>query len=237
LTSRNDVVGALRSFKASYEIALQLARTEADAIEWKRDVLALSERIGTTLDLLAHPREGLVFLSTGLALAAQLARRDPENPEWRRNVAVFQRRIGEAQSGEGRYLEATSSFRTSRAIFEELARTDPQDLDLQHELAASDRGLGVALSGQGNIRDALMSFQSGLAIFERLALTDTANVGWQLGLVDFCMKIAEISRNEAPKLLTRALAIVLRLRDEGRLTPAGASMPDEIAGRLAALQD
>jgi hypothetical protein len=42
---------------------------------------------------------------------------------------------------------------------------------------------------------------------------------------------------EAPVMLTRAGTIANRLREEGRLAPADAWMPDELARRLAALKD
>ncbi len=83
--------------------------------------------------------------------------------------------------------------------------------------------------------EALKSYQAGLAIGERLARADQGNAQWQRDLIVSCVKISETFPAEARTMLTRAAVIADRLRDEGRLAPADAWMPAELARRLAAL--
>jgi hypothetical protein len=49
------------------------------------------------------------------------------------------------------------------------------------------------------------------------------------------VKIAEVFPGEALVMLTRAAAIANKLRDEERLVPADAWMPEDLARRLAEL--
>jgi len=85
--------------------------------------------------------------------------------------------------------------------------------------------------------EALKSYQAGLAIAERLARTDAGNSDWQRDLIVSCVKVAEVFPGQARAMLTRAGAIANRLRDEGRLAPVDAWMPEDLARRLAALPE
>ena len=99
----------------------------------------------------------------------------------------------------------------------------------------SNNKIGDVLVVQGNLPEALKSYRAGLAITERLARADAGNADWQRDLIVSCVKISEAFPAEARVMLTRAGAIANRLRDEGRLAPVDAWMPEDLARRLAAL--
>ncbi len=105
----------------------------------------------------------------------------------------------------------------------------------ERDLSVSHNKIGDVLVSQGNLPEAVKSYAAGLAIRERLARSDAGNTDWQRDLIVSCVKIAQVFPGEARAMLTQAGAIANRLRDEGRLAPVDAWMPDELAGRLAAL--
>ena len=89
---------------------------------------------------------------------------------------------------------------------------------------------------QGDLPEALKADQAGLAI--RAARTRRpGNAEWQRDLIVSCVKISEVFPAEARAMLTRALAIAHQLRDERKLAPADAWIPDDVARRLVALPE
>ena len=152
-----------------------------------------------------------------------------------RDLSVSHDRIGDVLVRQGNLPEALASYRAGMAIAERLAGTDAGNADWQRDLSVSRNKIGDVLVRQGNLPEALDSYRAGMAIRERLAGTDAGNSDWQRDLIVSCVKIAEASPDDAQDMLTRAGAIANRLRDEGRLAPADAWMPDDLAERLAAL--
>ncbi len=82
---------------------------------------------------------------------------------------------------------------------------------------------------QANLVEALKSYRAGLVIAERLSSSDASNADWQRDLIVSCVKIAEAFPGEARLMLTGAGAIANRLREEGRLAPEDAWIPDELS--------
>ncbi len=133
--------------------------------------------------------------------------------------------------------EALKSFRDGLAIRDALAKSDPGNAGWRRDLSVSYNKIGDVLVAQGDLPAALKSFRDGLAIRDALAKSDPGNAGWRRDLIVSCVKIASVFPGEARALLTRAGAIANRLRDEGKLAPVDAWMPDDLARRLAALPD
>jgi hypothetical protein len=97
--------------------------------------------------------------------------------------------------------------------------------------------VGDMLVAQGNFGDAMKSYQSSLAIRNRLVRSDPGNTGWQRDLIFFWVKISGTFPSEGKAMLIRAIEIANHLRDEGRLAPADAWMPDELKRRLETLRE
>ncbi len=179
--------------------------------------------------------EALKSYEAGLAIAERLVRTDAGNSDWQRDLSVSYDRIGDVLVSQGNLPEALKSYQAGLVIRERLARTDTGNSDWQRDLSISRNKIGDVLVRQGNLPEALKSYQAGLAIAERLARTDAGNSDWQRDLIVSCVKVAQAFPDEARAMLTRAGAIANRLRDEGRLAPVDAWMPDVLARMLAAL--
>src|SRR5271165_3592531 len=171
------------------------------------------------------------------ARAFESARSAAERTGSERDLSVSYDRIGDVLVRQGNLPEALKSYQAGLAIRERLARTDAGNSDWQRDLSVSYDRIGDVLVRQGNLPEALKSYQAGLAIAARLARTDAGNSDWQRDLIVSCVKIAEVYPDQARAMLTRAGAIANRLRDEGRLAPVDAWMPEELARRLAALPE
>ena len=141
----------------------------------------------------------------------------------------FQQRIelGDEYQTIGRLSEALRAYDAAR---ETAARTGNV-----RDLSVSLDYIGDVQVAQGDLNAALKSFQDCLAIAKRLAASDSGNSGWQRDLIVSCVKIAGVFPSQAQPMLTQALAVAIRLRDENRLNPVDAWMPDVLTARLAAL--
>jgi tetratricopeptide (TPR) repeat protein len=166
-------------------------------------------------------------------MAARLAEVSGEVALVDRSYALTE--LGDVSLLVGHTAEALNSFRDGLAIADRLAKSDPGNAGWQRDLSVSFNNIGDVLVAQGNLPEALNSFRDGLAIADRLAKSDPGNAGWQRDLIVSHVKISEAVPGEAKVMLTQALAIASRLRDEGRLAPRDGWMPDELSRRLAAL--
>ena len=149
-----------------------------------------------------------------------------------RDLSVSHERIGDVLVAQGERAAALEAYRAGLAIRENLARRDPANLDWQRDLSVSHERIGDVLVAQGERAAALEAYRAGLAIRENLARHDPANLDWQRDLIVSCVKISEAEPAEARAMLTRALAIACRLEADGKLAPADAWMPAELARRL-----
>ena len=223
------VAEALKNYRSAAEAAERLGN--------ERDLSVSNNKIGDVLVRQGNLPEALKSYQAGLAIAERLARTDAGNSDWQRDLSVSNNKIGDVLVRQGNLPEALKSYQAGLAIAERLARTDAGNSDWQRDLSVSNNKIGDVLVRQGNLPEALKSYQAGLAIAERLARTDAGNSDWQRDLIVSCVKVAEVFPAEARAMLTRAGAIANRLRDEGRLAPVDAWMPEELARRLAALPE
>ncbi len=235
LVSQDNLPEALKSYEAGLAIAERLVRTDAGNSDWQRDLSVSYDRIGDVLVSQGNLPEALKSYQAGLAIAERLARTDAGNSDWQRDLSVSNIKIGDVLVSQGNLPEALKSYHAGLVIRERLARTDTGNSDWQRDLSISRNKIGDVLVRQGNLPEALKSYQAGLAIAERLARTDAGNSDWQRDLIVSCVKVAQAFPDEARAMLTRAGAIANRLRDEGRLAPVDAWMPDVLARMLAAL--
>ncbi len=237
LVQQGKLAEALQSFRDSLAIAERLAQADPDNMQWQRDLSVSHEKIGDVLADQGKPDEALQPYRDSLAIRERLTQTDPANTLWQRDLSVSHNKIGGILVQQGKLAEALQSFRDSLAIRERLAQADPDNTEWQRDLSVSYDNIGDILVQQGKPAEALQSFRDSLAIGERLAQADPDNAVWRRDLIVSCAKIAEASPGEARVMLGRAQEIANRLRDEGKLAPADAWMPHELARRLAALGD
>ena len=230
--AQGDLAGALKSYRDSLAIAERLAQSDPGNTVWRRDLSVSYEKIGDVRRVQGDLVGALKSYRDTFAILDRLAKSDPGNAGWRRDLSVSYNKVGNVQVAQGDLAGALKSYQADLAIADGLAKSD-----WQRDLSVSFEKVGNVQVAQGDLAGALNSYRDGLAIRDRLAQSDPANAVWQRDLIVSCVKIAEVFPAEARVMLTRAGEIANRLRDEGRLAPADAWMPEDLARRLAALPD
>ena len=235
LFAQSDLVGAMESYRARHEIISRLAHADPGNMEWQRDLSVSHNKIGNVLVRQGGLIEALQSFRDGLAIVERLAQADRENTQWQYDHGVSNERIGDVLFAQSDLAAAMESYLARHEIISHLAKADPGNTTWQRDLSVSCNKIGDVLTKQGKLGEALQSYRNGLAIIERLAQADTDNAEWRRDLIVSCVRIAAASPGEARVMLERAQEIANRLRDEGKLTPADAGMPGDLARRLAAL--
>ena len=235
LVKQGNLAEALNSYRAGLEIVERLAGSDAENAEWQRDLSVSNNKIGDVLVKQGNLAEALNSYRAGLVIRERLAGADAGDADWQRDLSVSNNKIGDVLVKHGNLAEALNSYRAGLEIAERLVGLDVGNANWQRDLSVSYNRVGDVLVKQGNLAEALNSYRMGLEIAERLAGSDAGNADWQRDLIVSCVKIAEVFPGEALVMLTRAAAIANQLRDEGRLAPADAWMPEDLARRLAEL--
>jgi tetratricopeptide (TPR) repeat protein len=235
--AQGDLAGALKSFSDSLAIRERLAQSDPGNAQWQRDLSVSYNKVGNAQFAQGDLVGALKSYRDSLAIRERLAQSDPGNTEWQRDLSASFEKVGDVRVARADLAGALKSFSDSLAIRNRLAKSDPGNARWQRDLSVSCNKIGNVQVAQGDLAGALKSYQADLAIADGLAKSDPGNAGWQRDLIVSCVKIAEVSPTEARIMLTRAGAIANRLRDEGRLAPVDAWMPEAFARRLAALPD
>jgi tetratricopeptide (TPR) repeat protein len=228
---------AQQSFRDGLTITEHLALADPDNTQWQYDLGVLNERIGDVLFAQGNLAGAMKSYRARHEIISHLAKTDPDNAEWRRDLLVSYNKIGNVLVQQGKSAESLQSFRDGLAIIEHLALADPDNARWQFDLGVSNERIGDVLLAQGDLAGAMKSYRARHEIISHLAKADPDNAEWRRDLFVSCFKIAAVSPCEARAMLTRARDIANRLRDEGKLAPVDAWIPDELARRLAALGD
>ena len=118
-----------------------------------------------------------------------------------------------------------------------------EDTDILRQRAVAFYNQGDILLDQGNLQGALQAYQNGHAIAQKLVAADPSNTTWQIDLVVSFWKIGssidvttEPDKQEAQDKLSRALDILRRLDEQGRLAPRYQQWISTIEQRLESLR-
>lgn len=156
-----------------------------------------------------------------MTIAESLAARDPTNTQWQRDLSVCHGRIGDELQAQGDGPRAVAAYRQSLAIREALAVRDPVNTQWQRDLSVCNVRIGALLQAQGDVPGALAAYRQSLAIAEALSSLDPANTEWQTDIVLSCAKLGALEHGQSlaarREYLERGLAILVRLKAEGRL--------------------
>ena len=235
LVAQGDLAGALTVYRAGMTIIARLAASDPGNAEWQRDLSVSHDRLGNVLVAQCDLAGALTAYRAGMTIRARLAASNPGNAEWQRDLSVSHNKLGDVLVAQGDLAGALTVCRAGMTIAERLAASDPGNAEWQRDLSVSHNKLGDVLVAQGDLPGALIVYRAGMTIAERLAASDLANAAWQRDVIVSCVNIADSAPDEARAVLTRALGIAQRLAAEGRLAPADAWIPDDLARRLAAL--
>jgi tetratricopeptide (TPR) repeat protein len=235
--TQGDLAGALESYSDGLAIIDRLATSDPGNAQWQYDLGISNERIGDVQVAQGDLAGALTSYRAKFAIIDRLARSDPGNAGWQRDLSVSLNRVGDVQVAQRDLAGALKSYRDSLAIFDRLAQSDPGNAGWRRDLSVSYEKVGDVQVAQGDLAGTLNSYRDSLAIIDELAKSDPSNARWRRDLIVSYVKIAEVFPTEARVMLTRAAAIANRLRDEGRLAPVDAWIPEALARRLAAAPD
>jgi hypothetical protein len=101
-----------------------------------------------------------------------------------------------------------------------LAKAEPDRADYQRDLSVSYNKMGDLYRALGQGEAARQAYQGSLEIRERLAKAEPDRADAQLDLVISLVKIGTVVEPADRPPLQQALAILLRLEQQGRLAPA-----------------
>jgi hypothetical protein len=118
---------------------------------------------------------------------------------------------------------ALAAYQAGLTIREGLAKRDPANTQWQRDLFVSKSKIGDVLVAQGDGAGALAAYQAGLTIAEGLAKRDPANTQWQVDVAVSCARLGSldslVSMQQRKEYLSRGLALLLDLKQAGRLHP------------------
>ncbi|MFN7920260.1 MAG: hypothetical protein U0Q16_09195 [Bryobacteraceae bacterium] len=145
-------------------------------------------------------------------MRSELVGHDPDRTDWQHDLAVSLTRIGDL-------LRTQQDFSGTRCWYEQalnaarrLVEREPGRTDWIRELALSYERLGDVLMALDECAEGFKFFEQALKTRRRLAAQQPDLAGLELEMVAPLMRISTVES------LSTALAILLRLDAEGRLT-------------------
>jgi tetratricopeptide (TPR) repeat protein len=170
----------------------------------------------------------------GLELIRKLSTGNPDDTQWRRDVSSSLERVGNVLKIQGDLVNALAAYREAVDIIRALTTKDADNRGWQRDLSVDLEKVGLVLQAQGDLAGARAAFRQGLDIARALAAKDPDNTTWQTDLVTMLMRMA--SAGDDPRARwTEAHEILMRLKSQGRLTPAGVEQMAKIEDELAKL--
>ena len=160
LVQRNDLSGALRSFRNGLAVMDELAKSDPGNVGWQRDLAVSFERIGTAQIMQNDPPGALASFRDGLAIVEKLA--GSESRQCRRAArsgVVFHqaRRRAAGASRSGRRAQKLSG---TTCHLDRLAKSDPGNVMWQRDLSGRSSA-SAAPARQNDLSGALKNYRNG----------------------------------------------------------------------------
>ena len=162
----------------------------------------------------------------------KLVELDPKQAEWQRDLSVSYERIGDLYVATGDTPAALKTYQDSLSIVQKLVELDPKQAEWQRDLSVSYEKLGDMYKANGDTPAALKAYQGSLSIRNKLVELDPKQVEWQNDLVVSYYKLAQVQPDKRKELLSEALKVLQRLKDENRLIPSEQWKIDDLKNEL-----
>jgi len=150
-------------------------------------------------------------------LGVDLSRVVAVSADYQRDLSVSYYMLGVLYRALGQGEQAREAYLKSLAIRERLARAEPDRTDYQYDLGVSYDRMGDLYDALGQGEQAREAYLKSLTIFEALARAETDRADYQR---DLSVSLARVGMTGDPApsdRLQRALAILVSLKDTGRL--------------------
>jgi tetratricopeptide (TPR) repeat protein len=218
LEAQGNIADAYQSYLASLKISQTLAASDPSNTVWQRDLAIADRDVGDRLVKSQKPDNALNAYKIAIDILAALLRADGSNSLWQRDMAATVARLGTLMRGQNDAPQALAFYRQSLAMLDRLATADPDNLGLQEEFWRVQDSIAELLFETGSIEEAMASYRAALAAAQRVATADADNVQRQLNLATTELNLG-LRGDDKPGRLTRAIAILRRLKAAGKLDP------------------
>ncbi|WP_150129904.1 tetratricopeptide repeat protein [Sinorhizobium sp. RAC02] len=233
LRDEGDAQGALDVYGEALKIAKTLTHLDPSNTEWQHDLAVSHHKIGNMRRAGGDTKAALEAFDEAFKIATTLVERDPSSTIWQRNLSVSYNSIGDIRLGQDDVKGALEAYDAALKIRETLVEHDPGNAIWQRDLAVGYHAIGDIRRKTGDVEIALKVHVRALKITKALADRDPDNALWQRDLIISLVKLAQADPSSAAARYAAALTIAERLAAEGKLTPADAWMPEDLAQRLA----
>jgi tetratricopeptide (TPR) repeat protein len=197
LLQRDDLPGALRSYRNGLAVIEDLAKSNPGDTGWQRDLSVSYQRIGDVQMAQNDLPAALKSYQDGLAIVEKLANSEPANADAQRDLALFLTKTGDIRMAQNDLPGALKSYRELLAIADRLAKSNPGNALWQRDVSASFERIGIVQVKQNDLPGALKSYRDGFVIVDRLAKSDPGNRSGQRDLSLFFEKTGDVQKAQA----------------------------------------
>jgi tetratricopeptide (TPR) repeat protein len=237
-----DARRALGQYAMAYEVYEQsagirerLVAQMPESREWRRNLGLSYERMGAMLFFFGRYGEAMGFYAKSIAIREKLVTEQPANTQYQRDLSISYEGAGLASTRDDKGLDtALSYFTKSFELRSALSASDPGALQWLRDLAVAYGHMGDVLKNLGRREGALDAYRKDLDIREQLAAKDQDNAVWQSDLVIILRSLA-LAGDDPRARLTRAIEIVKRLEERGKLTESQKDWRAALEDSLASL--
>jgi tetratricopeptide (TPR) repeat protein len=209
-------------YERSFKLFERLAQAEPDRADYQRDLSVSYERMGDLLRTLGQGEQARSYYERSLSIWSKLMALDSSNVDYQRGICVPLDRLGDLLRTLGQGEQARGYYERSLKLRERLAQAEPDRADYQRDLSVSYNKLGELLRTLGQGEQARGYYERSLQLTERLAQAEPDRADYQRDLVISLVRTAaQLGRVEDAE---RAVGILHRLRESGRLAPVDAGM-------------
>jgi tetratricopeptide (TPR) repeat protein len=214
-----DLMGSLgegeqarQFYRKALEIAERLVRQEPDRADYLRDLSVSYNKTGDLMGRLGEGEQARQFYRKALEIAERLVRQEPDRADYLRDLGVSYNRMGDLMGSLGEGEQARQFYQKALEIAERLVRQEPERADYLRDLSVSYNKMGDLMGRLGEDEQARQFYRKDLEIAERLVRQEPERADYQTDLV------VSLVRSGTRESLEKALAILRRLRQEGKLS-------------------
>jgi non-specific serine/threonine protein kinase/serine/threonine-protein kinase len=239
----------LQEYLKAVDIDRALLKADPGNTAYRRELAVQLGNAGGTMVRLGDKSGALEKVKEALSIYESLAAADPNDGSIRRNLAVGYRNVGVAL-GTNDPAGALSNFHKALQIFAELNAKDPNNADLRRQWAYCYLAQGRFQSEADDLNAAIESDLQGIKIDEALVASSPTNASARNTLAQLYEKLGSHHAKLAAKLdastgkhterwraakeaYEKSLDLYQDMKSKGKLSPADAGKPDEIAQEIA----
>jgi len=209
---------AIAAYEDGLNIFYGLARKDPDHPQWQRGLSASHNKIGDMFKAAGEIEKAMTAYESSLKILKRMVLKNPENSQWQRDLSVSYNKMGDMLKASGDAAKAMDAYTNSLNIFQSLVRRDPENHQWQRDLSVGHNKIGDIRKAGGEIKKAIEAYKKGLAIRRVMAREYPDRVQYQTDLATSFYRLSTLIPDQRRQFLTDALNILVKERDQKRLT-------------------